>query len=164
MKSPLNKTNPKLLNDVNPPPQPWSLSFWPCNSICFVVALALVWLQTDQRKMGSWLTCSQKKLCAGEIWGGSQKDCLFQERKKEEKLTPVTQKSVLFLVDQGMVGASWRTPHVLHAGRITCLVSDTTNECFCLTAILCANSFSDFFSLLGPQILFLITVLSNCAI
>lgn len=53
--------------------------------------------------MGSWHTCSPKNLCAGEIWGGSQKDCLFQERKKVEKVTPVTQRSVLFLVEQGMV-------------------------------------------------------------
>lgn len=98
----LNKSNAKLLSDVNPPPEPWSLFFWPCNSICFVVALVLVWQQTDQRKMGSWHTHSAKNLCTGEIWGGSQKDCLFQERKKVEKVTPVTQTSVLFLVEQGM--------------------------------------------------------------
>lgn len=86
-----------------------------------------------------------KKSCAGESWGGSEWDCLFHGRKKEERVTPVTQTSVFLLMYQGMVGASWIAPCVLHTSRTTRLVSDTTNEYFCLTTFLCANSFNVFF-------------------
>lgn len=71
--------------------------------------------------------------------------------KKEERVTPVTQTSVFLLVDQGMVGISWITPRVLHTGRITCLVSDTTNGYFCFTTFHCANGFNDFFFHVTPE-------------
>lgn len=76
-----------------------------------MVALALVWLQIDLKEKDLLHISvhglhAHKKTCAGESWGGSEWDCCFQEKKKDEGVTPVTQTSVFLLVDQGMVGAS----------------------------------------------------------
>lgn len=86
---------------------------------------------------------------------------LFISGKKEGRKSDSSYINICFVC---CGGASWRAPCVLCAGGITCLLSDTANECFCLTALLCANTFSHFSSSLSPQILFLITVLNNCAI
>lgn len=131
--------------------------FWPCNSICFVIVLVLVWQQTEQRKTSSWLTCSPKKIMSW--WDLGFKKISFISGQKEGRNSNSNYTKICFVR--------------CRPGNGGCQMENTLcSVCWCLrvmmTPFVSLLSFVPIAAVisfpLSPQILFLITVLNNCAI